>query len=495
MQMLFNSQIFVFLFLPVVWLLYFGMHRFNKPEIAKFVLFLSSIWFYGYFNYSYLILLIGSICFNYGIHLLIRHFKDGKSQNAGISKAIMVVGVLANIAVIFYFKYFNFFLGTVNQVFHTDIVLKDILLPLGISFFTFQQISFVVDSYSEDEMKYSFLDYCVFVSFFPQLVAGPIVLHQELIPQFSQKDRFRPKWENLSVGVRYFVIGLFKKTMIADRFGNIVSMGYVFPFTRDIPGTFMITVAYTIQIYFDFSGYSDMAIGLGKMFGFDIPMNFDQPYKAKNISEFWKRWHMTLTGFLTKYLYIPLGGNRKGIKRTCINTMLVFLISGLWHGAAWAFVFWGGIHGMALVFHRLLKQYIEKVPSLITGLCTFLFVNIAWIFFRTESLRNSYYVIKRFFVGGFSGNNLDLCHAFLGDGLELAFGNISYASDVFGVIAVLFTVVGFLVAFLLLYCAPSSHQLANRKNVLPCEGVVFAIMAVLSVLTFTNVSTFLYFNF
>lgn len=493
--MLFNSQIFVFLFLPLVWLLYFGMHKMNKPLIAKFVLFLSSLWFYGYFNYSYLILLLGSICFNYGINLAIRHFKESSVDKDKIAKIIMLIGVFANIVVIFYFKYFNFFFKTINQVFHTDIVLRDILLPLGISFFTFQQISFVIDSYREEKMKYSFLDYCVFVSFFPQLVAGPIVLHQELIPQFSQKERFKPRFDNFVVGIRYFVIGLFKKTMIADRFGSIASIGYVFPFHRDIPGTILITLSYTIQIYFDFSGYSDMAIGLGKMFGFDIPINFDQPYKATNISEFWKRWHMTLTGFLTKYLYIPLGGNRKGMVRTCINIMLVFLVSGLWHGAAWAFVLWGGLHGLALVLHRIFKSLMDKVPKILLHVMTFMFINLAWIIFRTESIRNSYYVIKRFIVGGFSGNNLDLCYAFFGDNYSLVFANIPYNIVTMDLIAIVFTAVGFILTFFIMFYAPSSHKIANREKVFPCEGIVFAIMAVLSVMTFTNVSTFLYFNF
>lgn len=407
----------------------------------------------------------------------------------------MALGVAANLMVLFYYKYFNFFVDNINKVLKTDFGLENIILPLGISFFTFQQVSFLVDRYRGETEEYSLLDYSVFVAFFPQLVAGPIVLHKDLIPQFSQKERFTPRWENIMVGLRYFVLGLFKKTMIADRFGNLVNLGYVYPFERDLPGTVLIILSYTLQIYFDFSGYSDMAIGLGKLFGMDIPVNFQEPYKATTIAEFWDRWHMTMTGFFTKYLYIPLGGSRKGKIRTYLNTMIVFALSGLWHGAAWAFVAWGVVHGLALVLHRIFKKYIEKLPRLLTGLFTFGFVNMAWVLFRTESIGKTVAVVKRLFAGGFTGNNMDLYHAFLGDNLEIMLQNISYSAVGFDVLAVIVTVVGLLVTLLVVFCAPSSHHIANRKTTFPGEGIVFAIMAVLSIMTFTNVSTFLYFNF
>ncbi len=491
--MLFNSQIFVFLFLPVVWCVYFGLHKVGAHKAAKAALLIASIVFYGYYNMAYVPLLVGSIIFNYGIFMLLGQLSQ--KPLPGVRKAVMALGVAANLMVLFYYKYFNFFVDNINRVLKTDFGLENIILPLGISFFTFQQVSFLVDRYRGETDEYSLLDYSVFVAFFPQLVAGPIVLHKELIPQFSQKERFKPNWENIMVGLRYFVLGLFKKTMIADRFGNLVNLGYVYPFERDLPGTVLIILSYTLQIYFDFSGYSDMAIGLGKLFGVDIPVNFNEPYKAATIAEFWNRWHMTMTGFFTKYLYIPLGGSRKGKIRTYINTMIVFTLSGLWHGAAWAFVAWGMVHGLALVFHRIFKKYIEKLPRLLTGLFTFGFVNMAWVLFRTESIGKTVAVAKRLFVGGFSGNNMDLCHAFVGDNLEIMLQNISYSAAGFDMLAVVVTVIGLLTALLVVFLAPSSHHIANRKTAFAGEGIVFAVMAVLAIMTFTNVSTFLYFNF
>lgn len=491
--MLFNSQIFVFLFLPIVWCAYFGLHRVRFHKTAKLFLLLASFAFYGYCNVAYIPLLAGSILGNYGIFMLVGQLK--KKSWPGVQKAVTALGVAANLMVLFYYKYFNFFVENINRFLKTDFLLENIVLPLGISFFTFQQVSFLIDCYRGENGNYSFLDYSVFVAFFPQLVAGPIVLHGEMIPQFSEKERFTPNWENIAVGIRYFVLGLFKKTMVADRFGNLVNLGYVYPFERNMPGTVLIIVSYTLQIYFDFSGYSDMAIGLGKLFGVDIPINFNEPYKTVNIAEFWKRWHITMTGFFTKYLYIPLGGNRKGRYRTYLNVMIVFTLSGLWHGAAWAFVLWGMLHGMALVFHRIFKSYIEKLPHILTGFFTFVFVNLAWVLFRTESIGRTKQVLTRLFTGGFLGDNTDLFLAFLGDNPETLLQNISYDQTGLSVFAAVFTVVCLLAALLVVFLAPSSHCIAGRKTAFAGEGVVFAIMAVLSVMTFTNVSTFLYFNF
>lgn len=232
-----------------------------------------------------------------------------------------------------------------------------------------------------------------------------------------------------------------------------------------------------------------------KLFGVDIPINFNEPYKAVNIAEFWKRWHITMTGFFTKYLYIPLGGNRKGRYRTYLNVMIVFTLSGLWHGAAWAFVLWGMLHGLALVFHRIFKSYIEKLPHILTGFFTFVFVNLAWVLFRTESIGRAKQVLTRLFTGGFSGDNTDLFLAFLGDNPEILLQNISYDQTGLSVFAAVFTVVCLLAALLVVFLAPSSHRIAGRRMAFAGEGVVFALMAVLSVMTFTNVSTFLYFNF
>lgn len=493
--MLFNSQIFLFVFLPIVLTAYYGLHKLGTHKGAKVLLLLASLLFYGYYNFWYMILFLVGLFGNYIIYRILEALRSDNHRQQVIRKAIAILGVAVNLLLLFYFKYFNFFIKNVNKVFGTNAGLRDIILPLGISFFTFQQISFIIDSYRKETGRYSLLDYGVFISFFPQLIAGPIVLHQEMIPQLSQKERFHLNVEKMAVGLRYFVLGLFKKTMIADRFGNVVAAGYAGSSGYNTWETAFIILSYTLQIYFDFSGYSDMAIGLGKMFGLDIPINFNSPYKAVTIADFWKRWHMTMTNFFTKYVYIPLGGSRKGKIRTYINILIVFSLSGLWHGAAWTFVLWGMLHGIALVLHRMFRQYIEKIPKAVTGLCTFVFVNIAWVPFRANSMWQAWEMIRRLFRGGIAGGSLNLCYAFLGGNLQLAFENMPYDTMLFDGIACVVTLLGIGGGLLLAFVAPSSHRIANHGQIYRYEGVVWGIMLVLCIMTFTNVSTFLYFDF
>lgn len=493
--MLFNTQIFLFVFLPIVLLGYYCLHKASLHNSAKILLFFSSLIFYGYYNPAYLILLLGSIAGNYILYKIMQMLLPDSVKIGWLRKGIVIAGVAANLFVLFYFKYFNFFIHNVNKVFRTDFNLRNIILPLGISFFTFQQISFLVDCYKGETGKYSLLDYGVFVAFFPQLVAGPIVLHKDMIPQLSEKSRWKPDMERFESGLKYFVIGLFKKTMVADRFGQVVSLGYAGAMRWSVWETILIILSYTLQIYFDFSGYSDMAIGLGKLFGIEIPVNFDSPYKASSIADFWKRWHMTMTQFFTKYVYIPLGGSRKGIIRTCLNTMIVFALSGLWHGAAWTFVLWGILHGAALVFHRLLHVCVDKLPKALTGFVTFLFVNIAWVLFRAEGTYQAVRIFKSLLTGGFAVQNMDLCYAFLGDNLKFMLENISWGTPLFDGIALAVTIIGTIAALLVVFAAPSSHRIANSRKHYRGEGVVWGFAAVLCIMTFTKVSTFLYFNF
>ena len=492
--MLFNSQIFVFIFFPLVLLCYFGLHRMGVHRGALFVLFASSLFFYGYHTPVYLLLLVGSIAFNY---LLYRLFKLPSlvAQKAHVYRKLLLIGgITVNLGLLFYFKYYDFFVSNINALFHSDFVLIHVVLPLGISFFTFQQVSFIVDAYHGEMAEYSLLEYCVFVSFFPQLVAGPIVLHEQFIPQLSDPERWRINPERFGIGLRYFVLGLFKKTIVADHFGNIVTFGYTDPISLNTPETVLVILAYTLQIYFDFSGYSDMAIGLGSMLGIDIPMNFNMPYKAVNIGEFWKRWHMTMTNFFTKYLYIPLGGNRKGLVRTCINTMIVFGLSGLWHGAGWTFVAWGMLHGIALVGYRLTRKYIDKLPKLITGIATFVFVNLAWVFFRAEGMGQALAMLRSLVHGGFSRGNMQICWAFVGDGLKLAFGTLQFSENLMNLVVCGITAAAFVVTLLVVFLAPCSHQICTRTPGRK-EGIGWGVLAVLAIMTFNRVSTFLYFNF
>lgn len=335
--MLFNSYIFVLLFLPMTVTGWFLLNQIKQYNIANYFLLGMSLWFYGWFNPKYLPIILISILGNFILSRVL--LVQGKRI---ARKVFLGLGVVLNLGCLFYYKYYDFFISNVNAVFKTDIALHRLVLPLGISFFTFQQLAFVIDSYKRETPKYDFISYALFVTYFPQLIAGPIVNHDELVPQFQDKRKRTVNWENIARGYYLFALGLSKKVLLADVFGNAVNWGYSNLDGLTTSSTIIIVLSYTLQIYFDFSGYCDMAIGIGRMMNIELPINFNSPYKATTISEFWKRWHMTLTRFFTRYVYIPLGGNRKGKIRTYINTMIVFLLSGLWHGASWTFVLWGG---------------------------------------------------------------------------------------------------------------------------------------------------------
>lgn len=379
--MQFNSYFFILLFLPTCVV---GYYLFNKISYTFGMIHLlaMSLWFYGYFNKIYLMLMIGSILVNFGLSKLMEH------NNPYTKKIALVVGILFNLGIIFYFKYYNFFIQNVNLIFKLSFNLRNILLPLGISFFTFQQLSYIIDSYNGKtcEGGYNFIEYALFISFFPQLVAGPIVLHDELIPLFRDELKKKVDFSNLAQGIIIFTLGLFKKVIIADGLGRMVTWGFDNIDVATSMDFILVMIAYTFQIYFDFSGYSDMATGIAWMFNFKLPMNFNSPYKAYSIIDFWKRWHMTLTRFLRTYIYFPLGGNRKGTIRTYLNTMIVFLISGVWHGANYTFILWGILHGVAQCINRFFKNEYEKWNLVIQWIITFIFLNFTWLLFRADSL-------------------------------------------------------------------------------------------------------------
>ncbi|MCB2101392.1 MAG: MBOAT family protein [Rhodobacterales bacterium] len=355
--MLFNSYEFIFAFLPLSVLGFFLLERMGRRREAIAWLVVASLFFYGWWNPPYLALLVASIVFNFlvGSRLARRSVAPRR-----VDKALLLFGVAVNLAAIGYFKYANFFVGNVNALAGTDYNLGTIVLPLAISFFTFQQITFLVDSYRGETTEFSFLHYCLFVSFFPQLIAGPIVHHSEMLPQFRHHDAGRFSHTNLAVGLTIFAMGLFKKAVLAD--GVAVYATPVFNAaeagqTLDFFTAWAAALAYTIQLYFDFSGYSDMAIGAARIFGITLPLNFNSPYKATSIIDFWRRWHMTLSRFLRDYVYISLGGNRHGPTRRHVNLMGTMLLGGLWHGAGWTFVVWGGLHGAYLVINHVWTRF------------------------------------------------------------------------------------------------------------------------------------------
>ena len=383
------------------------------------------------------------------------------------------------------FKYSNFFIDNINAVFNTNIFLAQIVLPLGISFYTFQQIAFLADTYNGElaEEQVSFLDYVEFVSFFPQLVAGPIVSHK-LIHQFKELSRRNIDFNNIARGLMLFTIGLFKKVIIADTFAKAVNWGYADISAMNSIEAIIVMLSYTFQIYFDFSGYSDMAVGLASFFNFELPINFDAPYKSYDIIEFWQRWHMTLTGFLHKYIYIPLGGNRKGRIRTYINIFVVFLISGFWHGANWTFVLWGAVHGLANILNRILKKQWELLHPAFKWGCTFLFINITWLIFRADSIAQAGQIIAKVFSMNFGKVSKELTALFS----QTEFKLISIIFSENGAMYVFIAVALFIVMNLLPYSRKSF-----KPNILNMFGCI--ILFLWSALSLAGVSEFIYFGF
>ena len=392
--MLFNSYLYIFFFLPIVLVVYFSLNKTKNVRAGKVWLAIASLYFYGFWNFSYVLLLVFSIFVNYTLGIFLSTKMESNTKNTFSRRYIVIIGIIFNIGLLAYYKYFNFFICTINNVFDSSISTMNIVLPLAISFFTFQQIAFLVDCYKLETKENDFLSYCLFVTFFPRLIAGPIVYHKEIVPQFANPQRKILNYKNLSFGIFLFFIGLFKKIVIADSFAACVKNGFdVAPFLNFFEA-WISSLSYTLQIYFDFSGYTDMAIGSAYLFNIKVPKNFDSPYKALNIQEFWRRWHITLSRWLVKYLYIPLGGNRRGIFRTLLNIFITFLLCGIWHGAGWTFVVWGAMHGLGIVAYRIWRNVGVKLPKVVSWGLTFLYVNCAWVFFRAQNFSDAIKVLK-----------------------------------------------------------------------------------------------------
>ena len=562
--MLFNSYIFIFLFLPLC-LIGFYMLQNKQATLAKVWLTCFSLWFYGYFNKYYLLIMLCSIIGNYLIHGWIVSerkcqcgYKDNtllddyannnkggykqKNRSRNKSKIVLMTGVILNLLVLFYFKYFDFFVENVNAVFGSSFPLKHILLPLGISFFTFQQISFLVDTYRGELEQYgrtievqdtkslsdasrpvSFIDYALFVSFFPQLIAGPIVVHEEMMPQFARignDNRSREEKAMLfTKGVYVFTLGLAKKVLIADTFG--VAVDFAYSNVNGINGleSLITIIFYSLQLYFDFSGYCDMAKGIVGMFGMKIANNFNSPYKAVNIVDFWKRWHITLSRFFTKNIYIPLGGNRKGEGRMYLNYLIVFFLSGLWHGAGWNFILWGMMHGVLYVatkwWNNRRKTCVIKKSTAQHGIdenmidgkrkwestllkavaCigTFVYVSVAWVYFRASSVEQANTMIRNIFNQPWVLPGNGFTDAFnLGEFWYmlkiLKVATLPYANYY---IMILFSVFALAITF----WGKNIDELAEKFKPTVLNAVITAVLFIWCVVSLSGVSTFLYFNF
>ncbi len=372
--MLFNSQLFILFFLPVALGGYYALAAQRAWRQGWVVL--ASLVFYGWWDVRFVPLLVLLTLANW---LIVQWFARTPSPS------IPVLGVVLNLATLGLFKYADFFRGTAFGLLGAGWHPWDLVLPLGISFFVFQKISYLIDLRRGDRHIYGFLDFCMFVSFFPQLIAGPLVRHNEIIGQFRADPRRPEMWENLSRGMVLFLIGLAKKVAVADTVAEIADPLFAHAVSGTLNATEAWTAcgAYTLQIYFDFSGYSDMAIGLALMFGLSLPLNFNAPYRAVSVRDFWRRWHMTLSRFLRDYLYIPLGGNRCGPLRQAVNVIVTMLLGGLWHGANWTFVAWGGLHGAALATNHVWSERGLRLPRALAWLLTLLFVMLCWVLFRS----------------------------------------------------------------------------------------------------------------
>ena len=502
--MLFNSYIFIFAFLPLCLTGYYLLKR-RSATAAKLWLIAFSLWFYGYFNIFYLAIMIGSVLVNFGLY-------RGIERSEARKKMILIAGVIINLGVLFYFKYFDFFLSNVNLLFKTDIPLKGILLPLGISFFTFQQISFLHDAYRGEMHDVGFVDYALFVTFFPQLIAGPIVSGEEMIPQFLGAKDKKFDCESFANGLFVFALGLSKKVLIADTLAGAVNYGYENIGSISATEAVLVILFYTLQLYFDFSGYCDMAIGAGRMLGYEIAINFNSPYKAENIVDFWKRWHITLNRFFTKNIYIPMGGNRKGKGRMFFNLFIVFLLSGIWHGAGWNYILWGCMHGLLYVLTRafmLAKSGTKNAQTKETGnnvmkknnravkalcvLLTFAFVNVAWVFFRAESVAQGISLLKVACFGEWRIPGEIFAEFFnLGEFWYvlkiLKLSNLPFAKYILMVAETIF-------ALVIVFFAPNVHEMAKRIKYKTFSGIVTGILLLWCIISLSGVSTFLYFNF
>lgn len=487
--MLFNSYIFILLFLPLCLIGYFSLNRLGLFNLGQGFLLGMSLLFYGYFNPNYLLIILASIVVNYLITCVME-----RMASSPVRKVLLSTALVFNLGILFYYKYFDFFLMNVNLLARTEFTLRKILLPLGISFFTFQQISYVVDAYRGEVPHYRFLQYASFVAYFPQLIAGPIVTHDELVPQFLDPNRKQFDWDNFAKGLFMFTLGLSKKVLIADTFGVAANWGFGTPDALDTTNALLVSLAYTIQIYFDFSGYCDMAIGIGKMMNIDLPINFDSPYKATTILEFWQRWHKTLTRFFTKYIYIPLGGNRRGAVRTYCNILIVFLVSGLWHGANWGFVLWGFLHGVFNVITRYFKPRLTGISCALSWIITFVFLDLTWILFRCETLSSASAFFGRILTWNFGPVDMQLHSAFLLPELEFVFSHVPFLHVMY-LYPWLLPAVCFLGAMGLILIPKNSSWHMEHFQPKVVSLIAGSVLLAWCIMSFSGVSTFLYFNF
>ncbi|MFF2890597.1 MBOAT family O-acyltransferase [Paenibacillus sp. NPDC057967] len=491
--MLFNSPHFIFLYLPFVFVSYFVLNAWSATQrFSKLWLVTCSLFFYGWWNPAYLPLILISIVANYRV---------GRYLNSHKSKPALIAGIVFNLGLLGYFKYLDFILSNVNSLFSANLTLLNIALPLAISFYTFQQISYIIDCYNGKVKEQSLINYSLFVTFFPQLVAGPIVHHRQMMPQFLQPANHRINYENISLGIYIFSIGLFKKVILADQFSTTVASGMGVLDTITFFDAWIVALSYTFQLYFDFSGYSDMAVGLGLLFNIRIPINFNSPYKATNIQEMMSRWHITLTRFLYEYVYVPV--NRKLSRSafmtktlrlktewiTSLSLVLLFLISGIWHGAGWNFIIWGLLIGAGIIIYRLWRKTSIKLPKAIAWGITFLYVNFILVFFKISAISDALTMIKAML--GLSGAILPVQF----DSLLQPFTQLEIRFEATPLehkaIALFYIIIG----FVLILCFKNTSEKAAVFKPSLINALYIILIFIYTIMNLNRISEFLYFNF
>ncbi|RAP35867.1 membrane-bound O-acyltransferase family protein [Candidatus Marinamargulisbacteria bacterium SCGC AAA071-K20] len=486
--MLFNSYAFIFAFLPITFFVYFYFNRKHYTVAAKYWLLLTSLFFYGWWNINYLPLILSSIVFNFGLS---NAFKPSNSKEK--NKLLLITGLLFNIGILGVFKYTDFFIQNMNSVFDTSIPFLHFALPLGISFFSLQQITYIVDRYEGLAQEKEFINYAIYVTFFPQLIAGPIVHHSEIMPQLKKISAKVLNKKNITIGLFLFSIGLFKKAVIADTCAIWVNAGFQNAETLSFLEAWITSLSYSLQLYFDFSGYTDMALGIGYMFNIKLPINFNSPYKARNIIDFWQRWHITLSRFITTYLYTPMirSLNKITFPKAMVATLLAMLIAGLWHGAAWTFILFGFIHGIGLITNHIMrKKKLKKLPHLLACTLTFMYVNMSFTVFRSTSLKQSAYIFKSML--GFNGLTL---HPAFSKLQFLHLDWVTFNSDwLFKAGASKTTII--ILVILLVTCFIGKNSTEMIKSVPKLStAIVASILFVVGLFYLSRVSEFLYFNF
>ena len=488
--MLFHSYEFLFVFLPLVFLGYFGFLRLGFLTAARLLLLGMSWLFYAYWNPVYLPLLFTSIAVNFGLS---RWILSCPEKKGGRRKQLMVVGVLFNLGLLGWFKYADFLIGNVNLA-GADLPLMELVLPLAISFFSLQQIAFIVDAYRGVDTRGGLLDYCLFVSFFPQLIAGPIVHHREIIPQLRDSAGHRINYANLCAGVFLVSIGLFKKVVLADSFAVWADNGFDSAAGLSVLEAWVVSYGYTLQLYFDFSGYSDIALGLALLFNISLPQNFNSPYQATSIISLWQRWHMTLTRFVNLYVYRPLlrAMPRVNFLYGTLTSFLAMVVVGIWHGAAWSFVLFGAMQGGAVVINHIWRRLKWPLPSLLGWLLTFHFFSFSLVIFRAREWADASRIYQAMLGMGASDADFSTGRILGGQAAWLLASIPREERSQIAVLGCLLMIAGCL---LVVSRMPNSNQLVDRLRYTPGWLLACVVLFVSAVLMMGEASEFIYFQF